>query len=225
MSQLFHLKHNLPFSESFKKTCEACCAIWTRARIPTQRLDSCERKLEKLMWEYQNLKKSRKRGDTQARIFQDSLGDLFDIGASEALAQMTFEEDRVFYQMQCEDVTSCSMSGPDLVTAGRESWKRLRQEQDKSRRAKAKAEAASSSVAAAQSTSSLESQDDEDFVPTPGCSTASAPHPKRRKNIFASPAVASALDRVNLSVRGAVFVAGALGHDISNITLSRCSVR
>ncbi|KAG0722701.1 hypothetical protein GWK47_044016 [Chionoecetes opilio] len=83
MSQLFHLKQNLLSTESFKKTCEACCAIWTRARIPTQRLDSCVRKLEKLIREYQNLKKSRKRGDTQARIFQDSLGDLFDIGASD----------------------------------------------------------------------------------------------------------------------------------------------
>ncbi|KAG0728840.1 hypothetical protein GWK47_031644 [Chionoecetes opilio] len=93
MSQLFHLKQNLPFPESFKKTCEACCAIWTRARIPTQRLDSCVQKLEKLMRAYQNLKKSRKRGDTQARIFQDSLGDLFDIGASDVMAQMTFEEE------------------------------------------------------------------------------------------------------------------------------------
>ncbi|KAG0724093.1 hypothetical protein GWK47_041360 [Chionoecetes opilio] len=117
MSQLFHLKQNLPLPESFKKTCETCCAIWTRARIPTQRLDSCVLKLEKLMREYQNLKKSRKRGDTQTSIFQDSLGDLFDIGASDALAQMTFEEDRVFYQMQREDVTSCSMSGPDLLTS------------------------------------------------------------------------------------------------------------
>nr|XP_053636720.1 uncharacterized protein LOC128691831 [Cherax quadricarinatus] len=202
VSQFFHLKQNLPFPKSFKKSCEACCAIWMRARIPTQRLDSCVRKLEKLMREYQNLKKSRKRGDTQARIFQDSLGDLFDIGASDALAQMTVEEDRVFYQMQREDVTSCIMSGPDPMTTGRESRKRLWEGQEKARRAKAEAEAASFLVAAPRlsstSSSSLESKGNEDFASTISCSTALTVPPKRLKNVFASPAVASAVNQLNL---------------------------
>ncbi|KAG0722337.1 hypothetical protein GWK47_044659 [Chionoecetes opilio] len=177
----------------------------TRARIPTQRLDSRVRKLEKLMRKYQNIKK---RGDTQARIFQDSPGDLFDIGASDALAQMTFEEDRVFFQMQRQDVTSCSMSGPDLVTAGRESLEAgFWQEQDKARRVKGKAEAASSSVAAAQltstSSSNLKSQGDEDFVPTPGFLRVFCASSQATEENLRLPCCRVSLDRVNLSDRGA----------------------
>lgn len=153
------------------------------------------------MQKYQNLKKSRKQSDIQAAIFQDSLGDLFAIRATEDLGQMTMEGDQAFYQVQRKDGTSCSMSSHDLATVGRESRKRLWEEQDKARRAKAEAKAASSSVVEAQlssrSSSSFESQDDKDFAPTPGCLTVIAASPKRMKNIFASPAVASALDGVN----------------------------
>ncbi|KAG0713566.1 hypothetical protein GWK47_015936 [Chionoecetes opilio] len=75
---------------------------------PYQRLDSCVLKLGEVDAGYQNLKKSRKRGDTRDEYFSGLPRRPLDIGASDALAQMTFEEDRVFYQMQREDVTSCS---------------------------------------------------------------------------------------------------------------------
>lgn len=188
------------------------------------------------MDQYQTLKKNRKRvgsSQTQAKIFHDSFNELFDVGASDAMAQITNEEDRAFYAMQREDVMACSMSGLDLVTAGREHRKRLRDEQENVRRTKARAEATSFSESAAQlssmSSSDPETETDEDFSPIPSCSNTSPPPPTPHRNIFASPAIVSALDRAKVSDRGAVFVAGtvaqALGHDVSNLTLSRSSIR
>ncbi|KAK0053559.1 hypothetical protein Bpfe_017019 [Biomphalaria pfeifferi] len=90
-------------------------------------------------------------------------------------------------------------------------------------------------------TSNSESEEDEEYQPTqtqpctPTTSTSTDSTPgassskKKVKNIFQSPEVVGALDRVCLPDRGAVFVAGAvaqaLGHDISEITLSRSSIR
>lgn len=83
------------------------------------------------------------------------------------------------------------------------------------------------------SSSSEKSDNEEDqYQPTPGISTTTklAPKtPKRPKNIFTDPVVAGALDRVNLTDRKDVIVVGAvastLGHDLSDLTLSRSSVR
>jgi len=82
------------------------------------------------------------------------------------------------------------------------------------------------------STPSTEDEDDGDeYSPSYSTSATKAVvfHSDLRKNILTAPGVVAALDRVNLSDRGAVFVAGAvaqtLGHDLSIMTFSRSLLR
>jgi len=241
--QFHHVTEGRTVQNSYKMTCDAVIAVWNRAAIPTQRVDSCIRKLSKLYEEYSALKKNRTRQRESDRmkedVFKGDLEDLFDIASKEAMTEMRNEQDREFLRMQRQDVFSCSMTGVDLETAAKEARKRQRQEKEsmtKVRYSQRRTEEMRTNEAEgdlSSLSSSHESEVDDEYTPststaaTTGSSTSSAA--KKSKNIFQSPEVTGALDRVGLPDRGAVFVAGtvarALGHDVSEITLSRSSIR
>ena len=217
-----------------------CIEMWKRAHIPYQRIDSCVRILMKLYDEYAKLKKNRNRGNDRDKLnqeeFEGRLKNLFDIATSDALTTMKNEEDKQFLVIQRNDVLSCSMAGVDVLLSAKEERKIVRQQRQEKYAEKIKA-AACAEVAPEydlpemRSNSSSEISSDEEFlVSTPRCCPEKKSQPKRVKlNILEDPEVAGALDRVNLPDRRAAFVVGtvakALGHNISDMTLSRSSIR
>ena len=236
----FHHLNGKTNQECYKGACEAAIEIWKRAHIPNQRIDSCIRKLSKLHEQYLALKKNRKRANERDKMKEEmlkaDLEGLFDIATKDAMMAIKEEEDKEFLRMQREDVFSYSMGSADQITAAKENRKRQREEkaimkkiryderEQKITRAAATAELSSTS-------SSQESSNDE-YQPPASMSVdvdTIFSQGKRSKNVFQDPRLVGALDRVNLPDRGAVFVAGAvaqaLGHNISNFTMSRSSVR
>lgn len=200
--------------------------VWERARIPTQRVDACVRKLRGIHDKYQALKKHRTRGRESDRVkekmFLDDLQDLFDVATSDALQTMTNEEDKEFLKMQHEDVFSCSIAGIEAKKSGVVARRGKRNEQEAAlkrrydeREAKVQGAAAAFS---SSSTSSEESQADDDYRPSTSACTSGSPA-KRPKNIFTSPEVVGALDRVNLLDGGAAFVTGAVAQALATIFL------
>ena len=237
--QFHHLNEGKTLPESYQKACDEAISVWERARIPTQRVDSCVRKLSKLYEHYQSLKKNRSRKRESDRMkedmFRTDIQELFDIATKDAITEIKNEEDREFLRLQREDVFSSSMSGIDLKTAAKESRKRKRLDKESKVKVKyTKRETKAINDAGGEffsSSSEHDTVEDDEYKPsTSATSATSASSSKKRvKNIFQSPEVVGALDRVGLPDRGAVFVTGAvakaLGHDISDITLSRSSVR
>ena len=134
----YHLEEYLTVKDSIHRTIEDISMIWSKARIPTQRIDSGERKLKKLYDEYQLLKVNRTKAYESCRfkeqMFKDDLMELFDLATKNALDIMTNNEDRQFLTMQREDVTSSSMAGVDRNLAEREARKRARIEANENRK-------------------------------------------------------------------------------------------
>src|SRR6218665_2132987 len=83
---------------SAKATIHATLVIWAKARIPTQRIDSCVRKLRKLYDDYFDLKRNRLTQKecfrVKEQLFESDLDELFDISTKDALATMSNEEDK-----------------------------------------------------------------------------------------------------------------------------------
>ena len=125
-------------------------AIWQRARIPHQRIDSGVRILMKLSDEYAKLKRNRHRCNERDLInqeaFKERLVSLFDVATSDALVTIKIEEDRQFLIMQRLDVLSCSMAGVDNILSKKEARKTAREERFKKFAAKVEAENPSSSA-------------------------------------------------------------------------------
>ena len=121
-------------ADSLKSACEAIIAVWDRGRIPTQRIDSCIRKLRKLYENYLALKKHSKRqreGDRMKEdMFKDDLEKLFDIAPTDAMEIIKNDEDREFLRRQRLDVFSCSMSAADVNLARKEVRKRQRDDKE-----------------------------------------------------------------------------------------------
>lgn len=235
--------------ESIHFTIVELLEIWKKARIPTQRIDSAERKLKKLYDEYQLLKKNRTTSLESCRVkehsFKDDLQKLFDISPKNVMEIITDPEDKQFLIMQRTGVTSCSMAGVDRNLLQKETRKRAREEAN-DRRKLNEAERSQQleahgdlvEILASTSTSSEGSDigDDDtdmDFRVSSSVhksrSTKKTKHMRSAKNIITSPEVAGALDRVNLPDRGAMFVvasvAKALGHPLDDLALSRSTIR
>ena len=212
-----HVVEKKTVSEGLNLTCGKVLSVWERARIPSQRVDACVRKLRGIYDKYQALKKHRTRGRESDRvnekIFLDDLQDLFDVATSDAIQTMASEEDKKFLKMQREDVFSCSIAGTDATKSGIEDRRGKREKQMAAlkRRYDERESKVQGAVAAfsSSSTASEESQSEDEYRPsTSACTTV--PPAKRPKNIFQSPEVVGALDRVNLPDRGAAFVTGAV---------------
>ena len=178
-------------SESIHITIIELLEIWKKARIPTQRIDSGERKLKKLCEGYQLLKKNRAKSLESCSIkeqsFNNDLQKLCDIAPKDVMETMTNVEDKQFLAMHRMDVTSCSMAGVDRKLLEKETRKRARekandrrklQESDKSQQLEAHGD-----LTEAFSSSSLSegSDTDEDFMVSSSVSESrSTPNTKRR---------------------------------------------
>jgi hypothetical protein len=222
---------------SYKSACEELLTVWAYAKIPTQRIDSCVRKLSKLYERYLALKVHRTRELERDRNneakFKTDLKQLFDIAPKDVMTHLKNEEDREFLLKQREDIFSCSISGIDQIAFEKESRKRQLEERKMATKARYEEWEKTAMIGAtaelSSTASSQESQSEDEYRPSKTAPDVAPSKPKQSKNIFMSPEVVGALDRVNLPDRGAVFVAGAiaeaLGHNLSDITLSRSSVR
>lgn len=106
--QFHDLTEGRTLRESYRMSCDAVICIWMRARIPTQRVDSCVRKLSKLHQNYLALKVHRKRQRESDRKREDTfkidLQQMFDIATKNVMTEVQIEEDREFLRMQREVV-------------------------------------------------------------------------------------------------------------------------
>ncbi|KAF0705549.1 Uncharacterized protein FWK35_00037982, partial [Aphis craccivora] len=228
-----HIEKLQTVKKSIRTTVETVLEIWERARIPTRRIDSVQRTLSKLVDEYNLLKKNRNNSLESCRmkeeVFKGDLVDIFDIAVKDALNIMKNEDDKIFLVMQREDTMSCSMAGIDKCLNDKEIRKRKRETEAETRRLRVcdQEEANQELVSLSEMTDSNKDSSSDDEFQVPSTST-NMKKPKKIINVFTEDVVAS-LDRVNLSDRNAMFVVGAvaqaLGTPVSDISLSRSTIR
>ena len=115
---------NMTIANSAKATIHATLVIWAKAHIPTQRIDSCMRKLRKLYDDYSDLKRNRLTQKecswVKEQLFKSDLDELFDISTKDALAMMSNEEDKQFLLMMRDDPSSASIASIDKSFADKE---------------------------------------------------------------------------------------------------------
>lgn len=127
--------------KSARLTLDAVLIYWQQARIPTSRVDHCSGKLEKLYEKWRNILKTvaSKRSNAQKQAadkFVDSLDDLFDIAATNALDQILIEEDKQFLIQQRQKGRPGCMAGVDMTLYGREKRSRERRVKEQQRKRK-----------------------------------------------------------------------------------------
>ena len=126
-----HTEEKRTVKDSAKLAIKATLNFREKARIPTQRIDSAERKLLKLYDEYYLLKKARLRVSENQKLkesmFLDELQSLFDASSKDALEIMRNEE---------EKTSSCSMTSVDKNLVDMEKRKQVRIEKEETRKGK-----------------------------------------------------------------------------------------
>ena len=186
--------------------------------------------MRKLHEEYAALKKSGSGGSGKAvesRVsFQGTLKDLFDIAHQDAMRLMTIQEDRDFLEAQRKPGREGKMVGVDEQWAEKEERKEkrkmqearrleLEKEAEKERNAKAELEESSSASSSAGSTE-----------PSP-CESPAKRSCKGKIKVI-TPSVAAALDRSQISIRGAMQVlvpfASELGANVDELSLSTTTI-
>ena len=128
-----HKDKGFTIKDSAKHTAQEVLSFCGKAKIPTQRNDSCQRNLITFFNSYQKLQKSRYKTSYQKKkkLFVHKLGELFDVAAKNALSLMSNKDDRKFLLMQRNNPTSCSMAGRDMSLATFEDRNRKRNEMKK----------------------------------------------------------------------------------------------
>ncbi|KAG7169099.1 hypothetical protein Hamer_G029229, partial [Homarus americanus] len=222
MVQHFHINEAQTITVSLNKACLKVKEVWDHAHIPTQRVDSCARKLSKLYHQYQMLKVNRNRQREsdimKEQVFQADIEKLFDIATKDAMMTMVNLEDKKFLTMQRESVQSCSMASIDKELASLETRRQQRKEKESMAKARyeAREEFNKTGQAFHYDPSSSSSSSEEEYQPSaPIPSSSGAPPLKRSRktDIIKSPVVIEAMDRTNLSDRNAV-------HHVLEIMLS-----
>lgn len=127
--------------ESARLTINAAQVFWLQARIPCQSDFRCVDKLIKLYEKWKKIQKTapnkRSQGQKETvNAFVESLDDLFDIAAEDALETIRIEEDKEFLTMQREKGRPGSMIGVDMTLHGREKRSQTRREKEKERKRK-----------------------------------------------------------------------------------------
>lgn len=131
--------------ESAKLAVNAAQIFWQQARIPTFWLKyiitSCVDVLVKMYEKWKLMKKTvpAKRSAAQNQVvgtFVDSLDDLFDIAAADALVMIRIEEDKKFLLMQREKGRPGCMAGVDVVLSKREQRAQERRDKEDARKRK-----------------------------------------------------------------------------------------
>ena len=105
-----HQEKGQKISSTAKAAIDATIAIWNKARIPTQRIDSGVRKILKLYNEYCALKKNRKTPKEGYRVkeelFKSDVYELFDISQKNVLDVISNDDEKQFCLMQQQDPSS-----------------------------------------------------------------------------------------------------------------------
>ena len=117
--------------ESAKTTIEKIMEFWVKASIPTKSKQHCIIKIEKLFYEWKNLKKSKnRRTDTQTENenkLVDQLENLFDIALENAEDMIQNDIDKAFLLAQREPGRRGSMASIDKVTQRESEKKRMKE--------------------------------------------------------------------------------------------------
>lgn len=89
---------NLSAKESSLLTIDAVLIFWQQARIPTRRRDKCAEKLIRIYEDWKGYNKYVNQMSVEMKtkydVFIESLDDIFDIAAADALSMMRNEEDK-----------------------------------------------------------------------------------------------------------------------------------
>jgi len=249
----YHVAESMGLKESLDKTVSLLLPVWQMARVPTKAPNHIIEHVRKLHGEWQGLKKRINRtSDTNVSnhtMFQDSLGDLFDVAHRDAMTLMKVE-DRLFLEAQREKGRRGTMAGLDRSLA-------LKEERVMKRKVAAANYALKmKSAVTTEGTSSSadvhgENDDDEagdyddpdedcDFSagnitlgePTPASECPSTSKCRLRgTREMVTPEVTAALDRTNTSDRKAAHIlsaiasTGQLQHESQELIVSRSSIR
>ena len=140
LSRLFHeiRENQLTVRESASVIVEEMFLFWRKARIPTRAKVKCVGAVVKLYdnWRALQKKKNRESDTKRPELFVQSLENLFDIAASDALQRIPLEEDRLFLIAQRKPGREGSMTGVDLKVARKEKRSRERWEREENRKRK-----------------------------------------------------------------------------------------
>lgn len=125
--------------ESVRLAIDAALIFWNQARIPTRFHARCVDKLVSMHKQWTLIRKTNpeKRSQAQKTVaaeFIDSLDDLFDIAADDALEIMRIEEDKQFLIMQRQKGRHGCMAGVDMKLFGREKRATKRKDAQEQRR-------------------------------------------------------------------------------------------
>ena len=205
---------------------------WDKAKVPT--IDACHilKKVRKLHQKYAVLKKSKSRmsGKTVKirESFKVSLANLFDIAHQDAMQLMTIKEDRDFLVAQRKPGREGKMAGVDDDWAKKDERKRKRAEHEVKRLEKeeeTQEERTATVEWESSSAASSSSEPGECRTPTKHpCTTGSK---KVLKKVI-TPDIAAALDRSQISNRGAMAVlvpfASVLGSNAEELSLSTSTI-
>lgn len=219
--------------DASRKVSKIVEALWAKARIPMQRIDTVVKNIQTLYKEYTLVRKNKARTTgTQVKReeeFKERLANLFDVAKAGALETMTNEEDKAFLLAQREPGRRGRMGGADTALAAQEQRSSQRQAAQEVRKRRAEEEASTSAARVQlEDSSSTSSSTSAEGSPTRGISPVPPKRPRANLNIV-TPDVAASLDRVKVSDRGAVFVltetARALGHDTVEYNINRTSIQ
>lgn len=225
---------DLSAKESAKLSIKAAQIFWQQARVPLRKEDKCVEKLLKLYENWKNIQKTipEKRSDTLKKvvdIFVESLDDLFDIAAADALEKMKITEDIKFLKMQRQKGRPGCMAGVDQVLYNREIRAQERREKAESRKRKYMEENNKCSNTIEESdeddTAALEVDNENISMP---CFQPTACKKRRGRTSFITPRLLAALDNAKLSDGMAVHIliaaAEALDYCVQELAINRSTI-
>lgn len=232
-----HLSEGKTVRESSSALSDMILDYWNRARIPCKFKKHLILTLEKLVNNWQKLKKNKenkkKRSKTledQETIFAASLDALFDIAHPKALELIQVQEDRDFLLAQRETGRRGMMQGVDMNLARKEKRMQERQEAVSNRRDReVERKAAINSATCIVDSSDSDPESTPSDEPAGESDHGATSDVKRARTSVVSPSLAAALDRAKVSDRSATYVlaeaARSLGHEIDSFNINRSSVR
>lgn len=240
----FYLSENKSIRNSSHLVIDEVYLLWSRADIPTTLKRNGIEKLEKKHSNWLLIKKNKNRSSEAQKIrennFIQDLDTLFDVAHDNALSIIKYQEDRDFLNDQ-RNQRKMVMTTVDKKLEKKLERTAKRKKGEETRRQKAAENIASTSSAVFEFSSGEYSENssisdvDEEYKPTQQRKKNDAEINKDKikptpncKNVF-NLHVTSALDRNKVSDREAlrliVPLASALGHDPSDISISRSTIQ
>lgn len=210
--------------------------LWDKARIPTSQNIRSVQKVEALYHQWKTLQKTCKRRtalqEKREHDFVEELDDLFDIAHGDALSIIQIEEDRLFLLNQRKKGRPGGMIGSDRALFEREKRRNMREERELIRQEKYHQEQ-SQNLVASQDYSDDEGQlaeiDSDELQDNFQQTSTGNVGKKRKMKNFITPKLVATLDKCKVSDRDAVRIligtAEALGHDLSQLAISKSTIR